>query len=894
MILTAGPSELPKRLHRTWDFLSISRTVFAKSDYTGIVRFDAQAAEYPVNEQTLKPQPLSAEAKAEEPQISAQDIVKTSDETPQDFDFWRDLKESLPPWANELVGFALIVFGILSFISLYIASDALGPVTWADMLATLFGDGAVFVAAMLFAFGIVLWLPKVGIRIRINSARFLALEIAFLASLALLHLSHSDGELRALARAGQGGGLIGWGLSLPFFGLMGRHFALLFFAVVIAICLVIMVGLQRRHVVAFFTRYSGKLRRASETAQQAPTKSPKDDAQDLYLHMAESPGYRMTIMRIRPNRENIPSEAPESQQAASGPSPSVERVGPAKMPVGDSSIASVAATAKPPAVDLPPAVSSNKVANGQARATSKRRLRPRRNGKSNKMPLWSKQRASWTESLPSLDLLASIELVMPDVEEINHKAMLIQNTLLEFDLETTVIDVQVGPTVTRYALQPHKEDGTDRIRMSKIASYARDLSLALAAKRLRMETPVPGTNYMGIEVPNKEPAVVALRNVLESAEYAEHKGTNRNPLLIPLGRDVTGEPVSLDLSQMPHLLIAGATGAGKSVCMAAIATSLLMQYTPDQVQMVMLDPKMVELLRFNGIPHLLGPVEIEHERIIGVLRWCTREMERRYKLLERYGARNIKMYNEAQLARGKDSEPLPYIVILIDEIGDLMLSHPDETERAVTRLAQMARAVGMHMVIATQRPSVDVITGLIKANFPARIAFSVASSTDSRVILDRTGAEDLLGKGDMLFLSSDAAGPQRIQGCYVSEDDVRDLVDHWRDEQSKQVLTGAVLPRTSGPWESGLKRRQFLSQTDPMLEDALKLVVESGEASASLIQRRLGLGYPRAARIMDLLEELDVVGEETSAGRNRKVIIPPDQDPLKYILERHRKNMSNS
>ena len=250
----------------------------------------------------------------------------------------------------------------------------------------------------------------------------------------------------------------------------------------------------------------------------------------------------------------------------------------------------------------------------------------------------AKDRHDWRDSLPRMDTLTASDLVLPDQDEINHNAMLIQNTLLEFDLETTVIDVQVGPTVTRYALQPHKEDGSERIRMSRIASYARDLSLALAAKRLRMETPVPGTNYMGIEVPNKETGIVALRNVLESDAYKREKAHSRAPLLIPLGRNVTGEPVTIDLAQMPHLLIAGATGSGKSVCMGAIATALLMQSSPNELQLVMLDPKMVELSRFDGIPHLLGPVEIEPERIIGVLRWCAREMDRRYKLLEGGGA----------------------------------------------------------------------------------------------------------------------------------------------------------------------------------------------------------------------------------------------------------------
>ena len=809
------------------------------------------------------------------PAARAQDIIKPLEETAQEFDFWEDLKASLPPWINEVVGFAMIVFGILSFVSLYIASDALVAVTWVDMLVSLFGDGSVLIAATIFALGLALWLPKAGIRIQLSSLRLLALEIIFLSILAVLHLLQSDSELRALARAGQGGGLIGWGLSYPFYWILGRSAALALFGTLIAVCAVIATGLRRRHIVALFSRFGIRLKLFSETTRQAALPAQNVEAQSLFRKLADSPGYRTQIMRIRPNPDNALAETNGSRQASDPSGTAVERIRPA------SAANDAPATATPD--------QARATASAQADESSESAASPLSfDGASGKQPDGA-DRPLWHDSLPGAECLTHADMMMPDEAEIKHNAMLIQNTLLEFDLETTVIDVQVGPTVTRYALQPHKADGSDRIRMSKIASYAKDLSLALAAKRLRLETPVPGTNYMGIEVPNKAPALVALRNVMESDSYRQQKLNDRAPLLIPLGRNVTGEPVAIDLAQMPHLLIAGATGSGKSVCMAALATALLMQYTPDQLQLVMLDPKMVELSRFDGLPHLLGPVEIKHERIIGVLAWCTREMDRRYKLLEADGARNITMYNEKRQSAGALDPPLPYLVILIDEIGDLMLKNADDTERAIARLAQMARAVGMHMVIATQRPSVDVITGLIKANFPSRIAFSVASGGDSRVIIDRPGAEDLLGSGDMLFLSADAAAPQRIQGCFVSEEDSREVVAHWRREYQKQVEAGNLPAERAGPWERSLQRRQFLADTDPMLEDVLKLVVDAGEASASLIQRRLGLGYPRAARIMDLLEELGVVGEELGGGRSRKVIIPPGQDPLRYVEERRLK-----
>ena len=843
-----------------------------------------------VEQQILEPHTRhSSEVASATPEATAQDIIKPLEDERPEFDFWEDLKVSLPPWINEVVGLALIVFGALSFISLYIANDALVAVTWADMLTALFGDGAILLAGALFALGLVLWLPKAGLHIRVSSSRMLALEIAFLSVLAILHLASSDSELRALARAGQGGGLIGWGLSYPLFWLLGRPTALSVLSILTGICAVAFIGVRPRHIADVLTRASRKLRLFSETRMQPPESRPADESRLLYQRLADSPTYRAQIMRIRPHPENLPEELRALRQARTGPENTVARIRPTHSTPADTGTRSDEAlnaqsVAAPGAHDLEaPGLSARNQSSAQTDQSGP--VQAPDSGPAGAA-------MTWQNSLPSLDLLASVDLVMPDEAEINRNAMLIQNTLLEFDLETTIVDVQVGPTVTRYALQPHKEDGSDRIRMSRIASYARDLSLALAAKRLRMETPVPGTNYMGIEVPNRQAGKVALRNVMESETYREAQAMTRSPLLIPLGRNVTGEPVVVDLAQMPHLLIAGATGSGKSVCMAAIATALLLQASPNELQLVMLDPKMVELSRFDGIPHLVGPVENHPERIVGVLRWCVEEMDRRYKQLEEAGAKSISMYNEDEQSKGERGRPLPYVVIMIDEIGDLMLRSPDETERALIRLAQMARAVGMHLAVATQRPSVDVITGLIKANFPSRIAFSVASNADSRVIIDSAGAEQLLGSGDMLFLSADAAEPQRVQGCHVSEDDTRMVVNHWRAQLKEAERADAAARNANGPWDQSLLRRQFIADTDPMLEDVLKLIAESGEASASLIQRRLGLGYPRAARIMDLLEELGLVGDEPGAGRSREVIIPPGADPLNYAFERYAKSKS--
>ncbi|MCY4145212.1 MAG: DNA translocase FtsK [Chloroflexi bacterium] len=807
-------------------------------------------------------------------QASADEVIRALDDAPPEFDFWQDLRESMPPWISEVVGFALIVFGILSFISLFVAGDALVAVSWAAMLTSLCGDGAIFVAGALFAMGAVLWLPKAGIRLLLTAGQMLALELAFLSLLAILHLGSGESELRALARSGGGGGMIGWGLSYPFYWILGRELALGLFGLVVGVSSIFALGLRGSALAKALARLGDRLQQASKRAGPE-TPPPSDRVRALYKQLVEQPGYRKPIMRIRPNPGSLP-EQPGLQPESSGAAGSViERIRP-----------NPARPRPAPDVDSPtnsfsePAVSEARKA---IETVQKRRARNAAR-RSQNAPVDSAE--IWRNSLPDIDCLTALDLNMPDAEETGHNAQLIENTLLEFDLDVTVAAAQVGPTVTRYALQPHKDDGTERVRMSKIASYSRDLALALAAKRLRMETPVPGTNFMGIEVPNREPSTVALRNVLQSEDYRQQAAADAG-LLIPLGRDVTGAPVAFDLAQMPHLLIAGATGSGKSVCMAAIATALLMRFSPADLRLVMLDPKMVELARFNGIPHLLGPVEIVPERIVGVLNWCVREMERRYKLLEQRGAKQLDAYNAGLNSDARAAERLPRIVILIDEIGDLMLTSPEETQESVGRLAQKARAVGMHLIVATQRPSVNIITGVIKANFPARIGFAVASGGDSRVIIDRAGAENLLGRGDMLFASPDAAAPRRLQGCFVSEDDVREVVQHWRDELVLRKKAGVLPAKISAPWEGALKRRQLLSETDPMLEDVLRLVTASGEASASLLQRKLGLGYPRAARIIDLLEGLGAVGEETNARRSRPVIIPPGADPLQFVLSRY-------
>jgi len=480
------------------------------------------------------------------------------------------------------------------------------------------------------------------------------------------------------------------------------------------------------------------------------------------------------------------------------------------------------------------------------------------------------------ERLPSLNILLADQNTRPDERTINQTAGMIEKTLAEFGIVSTVIGFRVGPTVTQFAVQPGfmKRPGTTeeeaqqiKVRVAQIASLQKDLALALSAERLRIEAPVPGKPYVGIEVPNTYSSVVRMRSILETDSFHRIGA----PLAMALGRDVSGQPVVADLSRMPHLLIAGATGSGKSVCITALAACLALNNSPEDLRMVMIDSKMVELLRFNGLPHLYGKVETDIERILGVLRWVVVEMEHRYRLLEGAHARDLETYNR-RLSRKKEGNPLPRIVVLIDELADLMMSAPDQTEHNLVRLAQMARATGIHLIVATQRPSTDVVTGLIKANFPSRLAFAVASGVDSRVILDTTGAESLLGRGDMLFLNPEVGNPVRAQGVMITDMEIERLVSHWQ----KSVDADNEAP----PWENLLTEPEE-NEDEGLIEQAVAIVRQSQRASASLLQRRLRIGYPRAARLLDQLEEMEIVGPSQGGGKERDVLLGPlDEDDL--------------
>jgi len=484
--------------------------------------------------------------------------------------------------------------------------------------------------------------------------------------------------------------------------------------------------------------------------------------------------------------------------------------------------------------------------------------------------------------LPPIDQILDAGDETPQNDDLDRqRAHLIEETLQSFGAPVHVIEANRGPTITQFGVEPdfiETRNGRTRVRVAKIVSLADDLALALSARSVRIQAPVPGKGFVGIEVPNDQITPVMLRDVLESDAFRKLK----MPLRFAMGQNVAGQSMVYDLANMPHLLIAGATGSGKSVCVNALICCLIMNNTPDDLRLIMVDPKRVELSGYNGIPHLLAPVVVELEKVVAVLQWVTREMDMRYRKLSEAGARNIQEYN----LKVNPEKKIPYLVVVIDELADLMMLAPDETERTITRLAQLARATGIHIVIATQRPSVEVVTGLIKANFPARVAFAVVSNTDSRVILDQPGAERLLGRGDMLFQAPDSPAPVRLQGVFVSDAEILRLVSYWQSFAGTTPTSQTASSETVGVLPSSIPLKQLpiweeieQENEDPMLKEAVELSRRQGRASISMLQRRLRIGYTRAARIVERMEEKGIVGPPEPSTGTREILDYGDMAP---------------
>ncbi len=715
------------------------------------------------------------------------------------------------PTGQQLLSLAVISLGVLTLSTVAGLNSGAIINSWARLLVLLFGWGAYPTAVLITALGL-LWLRHLVHKPTIWRWRpFLGLEMALFGLLGLTHtLLRQEGW--RLVESGRGGGVVGWALCVFLINYLGP----LSTGVLMALLTFIGTGL----------------------------------AYDVTGQEIQNVGKRLgeiwrTYQDQRAARQSTAASATEPEVAILGN-------GIASSPIEKTE------TPSPP-----PDKTSTPPKKEQRSKSSKRKRVSRPSPSASKV------------TLPPHTLLKPGEGSSMNDQETRRKSRIIEETLAQFGIPAEVTEVRLGPTVTQFGITPgylsRGEDGKRerKVRVSQITSLSDDLALALAARSLRMEAPVPGRAIVGIEVPNDSIELITLRRVLQSEAFQNCTA----PLCFAVGLNVAGSVIVADLAKMPHLLIAGTTGSGKSVFVKSLAVSLLMHNTPQELRLIAIDPKMVELSHLNGLPHLLGVAETDLDRVLRVLRWTAVEMDNRYKEFAEVGARNLDHFNQKAQRKGEATKPR--IVVLIDELADLMMAAPEDTERTLTRIAQMARATGIHLVVATQRPSTDVVTGLIKANFPARISFGTASSVDSRVILDKPGAETLLGRGDMLFLPPDAAAPRRIQGCFVSEEEITALIDFWQQQ-------GGATP-AKAPWEVAAEQEgpeKLRIEGEPedaeLLEQAIALARDQGKITTSGIQRRLRISYPRAARLMEKMEAMGIVGPQRAAGRKRRVLLGED------------------
>lgn len=741
---------------------------------------------------------------------------------------------NLPPARQrEIVGLLLIAVAGVTVLSLLSANQGTLTASWLHALRRLFGWGFLLVPLGLGAVGFWMVLDSLDEESDVGWERPLGGVLIFLVLIGLFHifpplLFHDDPQ--NLADANRGGGLVGYALSRVLLLGLGPLGSLVVLFAVLAIGLIMLFSLSLAELGAITAGLWRRLRsgvrdRYDDIVIRGPNSPPPPPVE-------ERPGLRERVIERVKERPGVPGQRGRTE----GSTP-------------------------PQSLSAP--------------AQQRRPLVPRIIG--------GQGPREWRLPRISDILEENIDQELSQAE-IRQKVQIIEQTLREFGVPATVVEVNQGPTVTQFGVEPgyieRKAGGKvkrTKVKVSKINALADDLALALAASPIRIEAPVPGRSVVGIEVPNSDIHLVALRGVMESETFQQTKGE----LKIALGQDVSGQPVVTDLTRLPHLLIAGATGSGKSVCINSILACLLLQQTPEDLRLVLIDPKRVELINFDNIPHLVAPVIVDLERVVGVLQWATREMDRRYKLFAEAGARNIAAYNRQAVEAGNPK--LPYHLLIIDELADLMMISPDEVERLVCRLAQMARATGVHLVIATQRPSVDVVTGLIKANFPARISFAVTSQVDSRVILDTVGAERLLGRGDMLWMAPDASKLQRLQGCFVSDRELDRLVRYWKGmgppPARRSSLNGPEVAVQVPLWEDETDNAE--DDEDPLWADALDIVRQHESASVSLLQRKLRIGYSRAARLIDIMEERGIVGP--ARGNQPRPVVDIEKSDREWI-----------
>jgi DNA segregation ATPase FtsK/SpoIIIE, S-DNA-T family len=750
--------------------------------------------------------------------------------------------------AREVLALILVFLAIVSVIALFAPEAGMIVKPWHDVLEWTLGWGIAFAAPLLAGFALMLWMKTMP------SERWMAATGAAVVALSLLGMFHlAAGGGPDLVNTPDGGGAVGFAVSTLLTRAIGHAGAWIVLILLFLVGLLLYFNMTVGDVVAAWLQRRDAARElaVAEDARRAMAverRGGRADAMSPAAPTAEAGG-RGLLDRMR-SAFGGGAEADDEplivRRARSNGAPTP--VGPGRDDVSVAPDEAAGPMVAPVSVELLETEEEAHLAavgdHGAADAALEATLR------------------SW--ELPGITILSDAPASSAAQLDLAAKGNRIRETLAHFDIGVKVARIQEGPVVTQYAL-----DVEPGIKLSRIEGLADNLALALAARSIRIQAPIPGEPFVGIEIPNSAFDLVTLKEVLASPNFEGASAESK--LAFALGQDVAGQPFSADLAKMPHVLISGATGSGKSVCVNAIVCSLLMRATPSEVKLIMIDPKRVEMAQYKGIPHLLTEVIVDTDKAVNALKWTVGTMESRYHEFAQRGVRNVAAYNQAL----RSGEPrMPYIVVVIDELADLMMVSAYEVEATITRIAQLARATGIHLVVATQRPSVQVITGLIKANIPSRIAFAMTSGVDSRTILDTTGAEDLLGRGDMLYQPIDAPRAVRLQGVLVTDAEIDEVARHWRGQGGPQYRPEITAPKRDGR-AGGRPGEDDADDADPFLSQAVDIVRRSDKASASLLQRRLRVGYARAARILDQMEDRGIVGP-ADGSRFREVLITPD------------------
>ncbi|HVM24553.1 MAG TPA: DNA translocase FtsK 4TM domain-containing protein [Candidatus Limnocylindrales bacterium] len=763
---------------------------------------------------------------------------------------------------REALALILLFLAIISVIALFAPDSGAIVRPWHGVLSTLLGWGIAFAAPLLVGFAVMLWMKTMP------AERWMAATGAAVFAVALLGMFHlAVGGGAEAVETGQGGGAIGFAVSALLTGAMGPAGAWVVLVLLAAVGLLLYFNMTIGDLVAAYL--AGRDERHAQEAEAA-----RRAAASRRGRAAEVPAGATASTEAEPRTgliDRMRDRLAGGADADDEPPLIVRRERPATNGAGARAVAAPVPVPAPvgpvgePGVDEDGAAGDSEArpaSSGELEEGEQLHLAQAAADEAADAALESAER-SW--DLPSLELLADAPESSAAQLDLSAKGKRIRETLAHFGIGVKVARIQEGPVVTQYALEV--DPG---IKLSRIEGLADNLALALSARSIRIEAPIPGEPYVGVEIPNAAFDLVTLKEVLASRNFAQM--SERSKLAFALGQDVAGQPFSADLAKMPHLLIAGATGSGKSVCVNAIIDSFLMNASPAEVKLILIDPKRVELAQYKGIPHLLTEVIVEPDKAVNALKWTVGTMESRYAEFASRGVRNIAGYNEA-LRPGQPR--MPYVVVVIDELADLMMVSAYEVEATITRIAQLARATGIHLVVATQRPSVQVITGLIKANIPSRIAFAMTSGVDSRTILDTTGAEDLLGRGDMLYQPIDAPRAVRLQGVLVTDPEIEAVARHWRAQGGAQYRPEITAPKRDGKAGGRPGEEDEDDDADALLGQAVDIVRRSDKASASLLQRRLRIGYARAARILDQMEDRGIVGP-ADGSRFREVLVTSD------------------